>query len=264
MTKKTVYYTDELNDDFAGTDINTKQIPPDFKFRRDGLFWKICSFIVYYIVALPLVFLTAKMYLGLRFKNRKALKRLGRSGFFLYGNHTRDLDAYVPALAAFPKRAVIVTHPDAVSLPGLGKLVQMLGALPLPSDFSGMLSFMNALFSFVKDGRCAAIYPEAHVWPFYTGIRPFKADSFCYPLKAGSPVVAMVTTYRKRRGIFRLIKSPAMTVTFSEPFYPDRNLGLQAARQDLRDRVYGFMLKTSRESENVEFIHYEKKTDIGA
>ncbi len=256
--KKTIYYRDELNDDFAGNGINTKRVEADFPFRREGLLWRACAFVAYYFIALPLVWLAAKVYLGLKIKNRRALKTIGKQGFFLYGNHTRDLDAFVPALIAFPRRAVIITHPDAVSIPGLRLFVQMLGALPLPSDFSGMMNFLSALFAFVKDGRCVTVYPEAHVWPFYTGIRPFRADSFCYPVRSASPVVAMVTTYRKRKGLFALCKKPAMTVTLSEPFYPDRSKGVRAAGEELRDKAYRFMLDHAQNDENVEYIHYEK------
>ncbi|MBQ3667882.1 MAG: hypothetical protein II920_01515 [Clostridia bacterium] len=262
--KKTIYYTDELNDDFAGNDINTKRVPPDFKFLHSGRAWRVIQFILYYFVALPIVYIAAKLYLGLRFEDRKNLKKAGKGGVFLYGNHTRDLDAFVPALAAFPRRADIVCNPDAVSIPGLRTLVQMFGALPLPTEFSGMLSFMNALFACVKNGDCVTIYPEAHVWPFYTGIRPFKADSFCYPMKNLTPVVAMVTRYTKRRGLFALCRRPGMTVSFSEPFYPDPSLGLRKGQQQLRDEVYAFMCEKAALPGNVEYIHYVKKSDIGA
>ena len=67
-----------------------------------------------------------------------------------------------------------------------------------------------------------AIFPEAHIWPFYTGIRPFSATSFRYPEKLNAPVVAMVTTYRKAARSVSLFRRPGMTVTLSEPFYPRR------------------------------------------
>ena len=261
--KRTIYYTDELNDDFAGNDINTKPVTADFKFARYGFVWRVLEFLVYYVVALPLVFLTAKIYLGLRFENRKALKAARGKGFFLYGNHTRNLDAYVPCLAAFPRRAMIVCNPDAVSIPGIRLFVQMLGALPLPSELGGMMNFMNALFGFVKGGRAIAIFPEAHIWPFYTGIRPFKADSFCYPMKNMSPVYGMFTRYKRRKGLLKTCP-PAMTVTISEPFYPDAALGVREGCQKLRDQVYGFMLAQSQRDGNYEYIHYEKKCGKGA
>ena len=90
------YYSDPVNDDFAGTNINTCQVGADFPFVRSSAAWKVIAFIVYYIIAVPIVFLVSKFYLGLRFENREALRSLRGKGFYLYGNHTQVLDAFVP------------------------------------------------------------------------------------------------------------------------------------------------------------------------
>ena len=102
-----------------------------------------------------------------------------------------------------------------------------------------------------------AIFPEAHIWPFYTGIRPFPDTAFRYPVKENAPVIAMVTTYRKRRGLFRFLKKPGMTVTLSQPMYPRQDLAPKQAQQELRDRVHHFMVEVSSSRENVAYIRYE-------
>ena len=71
----------------------------------------------------------------------------------------------------------------------------------------------------------------------------------------------MVTTYRKRRGLFRFCKKPGMTVTLSDPFYPDTSLSTGKARRKLREQVYTFMKETSEQSENVIYIRYLPKED---
>ncbi len=43
------------------------------------------------------------------------------------------------------------------------------------------------------------IFPEAHVWPYYTGIRPFGEAAFHYPVATGKPVYTMTVTYQRRR-----------------------------------------------------------------
>ena len=53
----------------------------------------------------------------------------------------------------------------------------------------------------IKQKRTVAVYPEVHIWPWYTGIRPFPAVSFAYPVKDGVPAVAFVTIYRKRKAV---------------------------------------------------------------
>ena len=255
--KRTVYYTDPLNDDFAHTNIHAKDVGADFPFIHKSVLWNVLAQCVYYCIAVPIVFVISKIYLGLKYENRQVLRKLRGTGYFLYGNHTRMLDAFLPAMTAFPKKAYVVSNPDAVSLPFLQTLVTMLGVIPIPTKFSGMRQFLSSVNQRYQEGNVLAIFPEAHIWPFYTGIRPFSATSFRYPEKLNAPVVAMVTTYRKRRGLFRLFHRPGMTVTLSEPFYPDAALSPREAQQKLRDQVYDFMVSVSQSHENVEYIAYE-------
>lgn len=256
MAKKTVYYKDPINDDFAQLQIHTKPVEKGFPFVHRSKLWALGAFLVYYFIAIPIVWLICKVYLGLKFENHKAVRAVGHSGYFLYGNHTRSLDAFLPAVAAFPKRAYVVANPDAVSIPGLRTLVQMIGCLPIPSNLSAMPEFLDAVNQRYQQRACIGIYPEAHIWPFYTGVRPIKCTSFRYPVKWNAPVVAMATTYRKRRGLFRWMKRPGMTVTFSQPMYPDQRLTPKAAQEELRDRVYEFMREVTSREGNVEYIRY--------
>lgn len=255
--KKTVYYSDPLNDDFAGTNIRPKTVGGDFRFINPRPLWKLGSFLLYYGIACPIVWFYTRLVMGMKIENRRALRKLKKTGFFLYGNHTQLLDPLIPPMVTFPKRAYTVASPDAVSIRFLKNIVLMLGAIPIPTDFSGMQKYISAIDTRCAEKSCIAIYPEAHVWPYYTGIRPFRSASFRYPAKLGVPVVAMVTTYRKRRGLLCFLKRPAITVTLSEPFYPDASLGIRKAQETLCREVYDFMIKTSAEKENVEYIRYE-------
>ncbi len=255
--EKVIYYSDLLNDDFAGNSIKKKDVDENFKFVHKSKLWNIVADIVYYVIAVPLVYLMCKIILGLKFKNRKALKKLRKSGYYLYGNHTQMLDAYLPSMAAFPKRAYILANADAVSLPCLKNIVTMLGVIPIPTKLSGMKKFLDAISTRFQENACIAVFPEAHIWPFYTGIRPFKSTSFKYPVKENAPVVAMVTTYRKRL----FFKRPAMTVTISEPMYIDNSLPIHEAQEEIRNRVYDFMVSVSQSEENIEYIRYIDKSE---
>ena len=259
MRTKTVYYSDPLTDDFATLNIQTKEVGAAFPFMRDSFLWCLTETLLYYLVALPIIWIISKVYLGLRFENRKILHQLKSTGFFLYGNHTRALDAFLPALSSFPKKAYVVSNPDAVSLPGLKSLVLMLGVIPIPNQFSGMRQFIETISHRCREGNCIAIFPEAHIWPFCTQIRPFSDTSFRYPIRENVPTVAMVTTYRRRRGLFRLFRRPAMTVTFSTPMYPRKDLSPKQAQEELRNRVYNFMSETAATKENIPYIQYKQK-----
>ena len=254
--RKTVYYTDPLHDDFAGTRVKEPlSIDGDFPFVRRGPGWQLLTFLSR-SVAFPLVWLGNRLWYGVRIRNRKALRGL-KEGFFLYGNHTQAFpNATCPSLLAFPHRAYVLANPDAVSIPYLRNLVQMLGALPVPDTLAGQRAFIRALEELTRQRAVIAIYPEAHIWPYYVGVRPFPDASFAYPVRCGRPVVACAVTYRKRR-LLRFLP-PALTLTLSDPLFPDPEAPPGRERVRLHREVYRFLTEMSEHNE-VEYIHYEQR-----
>ena len=261
--ERVIYYSDPQLDDFARTNIDPIRVGADFPFTRKSLLWNMAAWLLYYLIGVPVVFLISKLYLGLKFENRGVLRQLRDTGGFLYCNHTRMLDGFLPAMASFPKKGYVIAGADAVSLPGLMNVVLMLGVIPIPTEFSGMRRFLETISLRCHQKQCITIFPEAHIWPFYTGIRDFPDTSFRYPVLHQVPVVAMVTTYRKRRGLFCLCRKPGMTVTLSEPFFPDPSLSPAKARKKLRDQVYDFMKTGSERKENIAYIQYVQKHEYG-
>ncbi len=258
VAKKIIYYSDALHDDFADMGIQVKPIPAEFPFVLGGPLWGLLEFLIYRLIATPLVWLIGKLGFGLRIKNRKVLRQLRGTGFFLYGNHTQSMmDVYSPSLAVFPRHAHIVAGPAAFSIPLLGRLIQLLGAIPLPGTVKGYPPFLEALGLRIRQGRVVTIYPEAHIWPWYTGVRPFPNGSFAYPVRENVPAVAFATTFRRRR-LFKKLW-PCLTVTLSEPFWPDQTLSPHAAKQKLRDQVYDFLCRTTSSPDNYAYYEYRQK-----
>ena len=227
-----------------------------FPFIHKNILWRIAAFLLYYVIAIPLVTLYMRAVNRTRFENRKALRRI-KGGFFLYGNHTHWTDAFLPHMAAAPKRTYIIAGPDAVSIKGIRSIVQMLGGIPIPTQTEGLLQFYKAVRRRSAEGGCIAVYPEAHIWPYYTGIRPFSSTSFAYPAEFGVPVVAMVTVYRKRKG--RADQKPARTVVFSDPIYAGPGMTVREAREHFYRRVSGFMHETANRPDNNAYIRYEQR-----
>ena len=191
---------------------------------------------------------------GLRIENRKALRALP-GGYFLYGNHTNTLaDAFIPTLLAFPRRANIITSADTVSIPGVRNIVQMLGAIPLANTIEGTRQFLAAMHRRLERGQAVMIYPEAHIWPYYNGIRPFPDTSFAYPVREQLPVVAAAVVYRQRKLLRAL--PPRITVVVSDPFYPDPALPPRSARRDLHKKVYTFLCDTVSARRSYAHIEY--------
>ena len=44
---KTIYYSDELNDDFASLGIKKKPLGDDFEYIHKNILWNTCSFVIY-------------------------------------------------------------------------------------------------------------------------------------------------------------------------------------------------------------------------
>jgi hypothetical protein len=130
---------------------------------------------------------------------------------------------------------------------------------------SAMRGFLDAISLRYRQNACVAMFPEAHIWPYYTGIRPFPNTSFRYPVIENAPAVAMVVTYRMRKGLFRFLKRPAITVSFSEIMMPDNALTPRRAQAELRNRAFAFMNATAESKDQICYIRYEykPKTDTG-
>lgn len=250
---KTIWYSDPLNDDFAGTDIKTQTIPSDFPFVDDRPLYKLAAAIVYEGVVRPLVTAFIKLRYRQRFVGREKLRSRG-GGAFVFANHTMTAgDAFIPNMLDFRRKNYIVTGPDAVSIRGVRTLVRVLGAIPLASTANGMAKFVTALERRCGEGATVTVYPEAHIWPYYTGIRPFRPTSFRYPVRLGAPVFALTNVFHKKR--FSLSRIPRVVSYIDGPFFPDPELPERQAAQDLRDRVYAQMLERAALSD-YEYIRY--------
>lgn len=248
-----MYYKDPLNDDFSGTKIKHGVLDETYDFVPKNFFYRMASHILR-AIAFPIIFLIEHVYLGINIRNRKALK--GLKGAYLYGNHTGWYDAFTPMLLAFPHQNKIIANPDAVSIKGLKTIVKMLGTIPLATNTAGMVRCIKDVDYCHRRGEYITVYPEAHIWPYYTGVRPFEATSFRYPVKDGAPVVVFFTAFSKPEGMTALYRKVRMTVYVSDPMYPDMSLAPKEAQKELRNRVYDFMQTCSQKYSTYGIVDY--------
>ena len=240
MKRKTryFYYYDELTDDFAGNDIETKALPEDYEYLPKSRVFRFFSPGVYHFVR-AICLLCEKLGVAMRVRGKKALRRReDRSrGCFVYGNHTSAFsDAVTGATLCGAKECYVVCNPDALSIKGIRTLVRFVGALPTPSTRRQYADFGAAVKALYERGDPILIYPEAHIWPKYSAIRDFSDVSFAYPVKLNAPCFAKTTVYRKKKN-----SRTKGVMLIDGPFYPDPSLGEREARAELCARVKGAM-----------------------
>lgn len=255
--RKVIYYRDECNDEFSVAQITPKKIDGDYVYCRDKAYQKFLRFFCYRVVAIPVACLYTKVVFHHKTVNKKVLSPFLGEGYFIYGNHTQDIgDAFIPNLLSVRKDNYVIVHPNNVSMPILGRINPYLGALPLPDDMTAYGNFLKAIERRIGEKKGIIIYPEAHIWPYYTKIRPFPDTSFHYPIKYGTPVFCFTNTYQKRR----FGKKPRIVTYIDGPFYPDKSLPLRKQKSELRDRVYNCMCERAKLS-TVEQIKYIKEEE---
>lgn len=256
---KTIYYTDERNDEFSGVQKKAVDIGDSFCFVHKNIFWRAAAFFVYRIIMTPFAYIYCKLKFGAKTVGREKLKESRGRGCFLYCNHTLLAgDAFLPNVSMFPKTNYVIVNSDNVATPGTKNFVQMCGAIPVPQSGTAYRSFLDAIEKRVLQKCCVTVYPEAHIWPYYTGIRNFPSTSFRFPVKYDAPVYVSTTTFQaKKHG-----STPRVTVFIDGPFYPDMSSPREAAGK-LRDTVYSVMCRRSENStyEAIKYVRKDKSDD---
>lgn len=248
------YYSDEINDEFSGVVRKTISIDQNYVYRPKSLLWNIVAFVLYRIIMTPIAFFYLKIKFHCKVVNRSVFAKVKGESFYLFANHTQiPGDGYLPSIVTFPKECAVVVNADNVSFPGTQNFMKMIGAFPLPNKLAGMRNFMAYMEKVSKTNKCIAIYPEAHIWPYYTGIRDFKSDSFRFPVSYDVKSFSFTTTYQKRKGS----EKPNITVYVDGPFEVNKELPKKEAIIDLRNRVYSAMVERSKNS-SYEYIQYKK------
>ena len=254
--QKTFIYKDELTDDFGTTVKRHKPLPKDYRYSMN-IFTRISSFILYRLIARPFAYLYMKIKFGLRIKN-KAILRRHIGGVLIFSNHTLLCgDAFLPNLLSVGRRNFTVTGSDASSLTPLLWIMKCVGNIPLGTDIRQSREMMRALKAELDRGNTVTVFPEAHVWPYYRGVRRFSADCARFSSLLSVPVFSLTVCYSKRR----FFKTPRVTAYLDGPFYPDMTLPSSQRCEELRDRIYLAMLRRTDEYSTYSPYTYEKQKE---
>jgi len=254
MDSKIIYYKDELNDEFSGSNIIPRKIDENYNYSKNPI-WDFCSLFVQNVLSMPIKLLYAKLKFNVKFIGREKLKECKKQGYFLYLNHTQSfLDTFLPSIAVYPKRNFLIVNAENISFKKIGWLVELLGAIPLPDTKNASKNFLKQIEKRINKKNLITIYPEAHIWPYYTKIRNFKETSFRYQVRLNAPCYSITNTYQKNKNKVQIVSY------IDGPFFPNKNLSEKEASMELRNAVYEAMTERSMNS-NIEVIKYIKKEE---
>ena len=232
-------------------------ISEHYKYIHKNIFYKMWSFITYRLIATPLAFVYYKIINPVKFVNKKVLKQCKNNGYFIYANHTNQFgDAFCPALICFPKKPYVIVNPDNIAMPFLGRCLKMWGAIPTPNTINASKNFNIAIKHHLKHNNPILIYPEAHLWPYYTKIRNFPSTSFRYPVKLNKPVYCFTTIYKRKK----FSKKPRTEIYIDGPFFIDTSIPEKEAQHKLRNEIYTQMKQRSLLS-NYNYVSYIKRSE---
>lgn len=255
MKQVSVRYYKTYSDEYVESSNQDYKLPVNYIWVHKNIVYRLFSFIIY---GFACVFgCISRLILHISVKNRRILYSCRSTGYFLYGNHTQPVgDVFVPSQIVFPKRMYAIAGTANLGIPVIGKLLPLMGALPVPETLQGLKKFISAVNYRINENKCVVIYPEAHVWPFCSFLRPFPITSFRFPVITKKPSFCMTTTYQKRK----VGKKPKITVYIDGPFWPDASLKQKEQQKKLCSQIYDCMVKRSRNS-TYEYIQYKKEPE---
>ena len=250
---KRKYFYHHLTDDLIVSLNQDYHLPNSYAIFPKSLSGKIWSKFVR-----PLGYLISMVYINLilrvRIIGKEKLQATNDQGYFIYGNHTQTFGDVVLPLSIVPaKKYYAIAAQSNWGIPVLGKLVLPYFGLPVGENIEQSAKLIKAITTVIKTKKVVVIYPESHVWPYYTKIRPFPVNSMHFPVALDSASFTMTTTYsRPKWG-----KKPQITVYIDGPFYPDKRLTKKQAQEKLHQQVYQTMQKRALTSD-FEYCIYQK------
>jgi len=184
-----------------------------------GLLFKLFSRLFFSGFAIPLMQFWMRVVLGARIRGKRNLKGL-RSAVTVC-NHVHYLDSVLVALALFPRKATYPTFPKNVKSILPGKIVRILGGVPIPENMGAVKTFFEEMEFLLLKNHIVHFFPEGLMVPYDTALRKFRKGAFHLAALARVPIVPMLITFEPPKGMYRLIrKKPVMTLHVGKPIEP--------------------------------------------
>ncbi|HAT55415.1 MAG TPA: 1-acyl-sn-glycerol-3-phosphate acyltransferase [Lactobacillus sp.] len=249
-----IQYFHAFDEDVLTTGKPVSPLSSDYRWQRTQWWERLWSLIFRFSCKL-FAYLYCHLVWHLKIVNGNKLKDAKQQGYFLYANHTQPVnDVFMPLIVGGARRFHAIVSPDNFNVPVIGHQLPYGGALPTAASTKQTIQLIKAIDRIMKANEYVVIYPEAHVWPYYTGIRPFPETSFSFPVNTGKPAFCMTTTYQHRR----FGQRPRLTVYIDGPFYPATDQSKKVQRHQLWEQTQA-TLKQRSQSSTYEYVKYEKR-----
>ena len=195
------------------------KVDVDYKFIHNNIFFKLVSNILLYLIAIPILYLITKITFGFKVKGKQNLKKV-KGAKITISNHVHILDCTMCALALYPTKVYFPTIADNFRIPVVKTLLKLLNAIPIPKGLKAKEKFITALRELIKEGKTIHFYPEGNLIPYDKKVCNLKKGAFKIAFQNNIPIVPMVFTYRKPKGIRKIFnKKPLLTLNILEPIY---------------------------------------------
>lgn len=209
----------------------------NYKFVSDNDLYNLISDMIYYFVAVPVIYSIAKIMFGLKIEGRENLEKV-KGAAITVSNHIHFLDCAMIGLAMFPKRIYYTASDSSFKMPIVRHLVKLLNALPISENINSKKRLLFAIDDLLGKGEKVHFYPEASMWPYHQKIRRFKNGAFEVATRNNVPIIPIVFKFRKVTGWRKFIKEkPFITLEILEPVYPNNEYSRRKQIDELKEIV---------------------------
>lgn len=250
MRKQKTYYYHELTDDLVESEDQSFSLGDDYQILNQNFANKIIR-----TLATGFAYLLSYGKMHIKVVGKEKLIPYKNKGYFVFANHTQPVnDAFMPLTLLGSQDYYAIASQSNWGIPFIGKFLLPYGGLPVGKNLKQNVNLLKAIKTLINQNKHIVVYPEAHVWPYYTKIRPFPITSMNFPVTFHAPSFTMTTTYQKRKHS----KNPKIVVYIDGPFFPDKKLPKKQQQIQLHDKIYQ-QLKQRAAFSNCSRYHYQKK-----
>lgn len=228
-------------------DVNEK-----YKYVPTNTFFRIISWIVYYIIAVPILSILLKLVYDFKIEGKENIKNL-QGGAITVSNHVLVLDCAMVGLAVCGKKKIFyTTQSESFQIPFVRKLIKLLRAIPIPKEVKNKERMVKEISNLLKDNKFVHFYPEAILYPYCNKIRHFKNGAFDLAIKNDVPVVPIVIKFRQPKGIRKILKRKKdATLKILEPIYFE-NILKEESQDNLDNNLKNNLENNSKSNSNLE------------